>query len=87
MEVLNAANALERSGRAVCHLEAGQPSTKAPKTALDAAALALQSNTLGYTEALGIPQLRERITFPSGPTQASMDHDWDIPTFQRRGGG
>jgi aspartate/methionine/tyrosine aminotransferase len=61
MEVLNAANALERSGRQVCHLEAGQPSTKAPQTALDAAAAALRSDTLGYTEALGIPKLRERI--------------------------
>lgn len=62
MEVLNAANALERSGRAVCHLEAGQPSTKAPRVALEAAAQALQSDTLGYTEALGIPQLRQRIS-------------------------
>jgi hypothetical protein len=33
------------------------------------------------------PQLRERITFPAQPSQASMDHEWDIPTFQRRSGG
>ena len=34
-----------------------------------------------------LPQLRERITFPSQSSQASMDHEWDIPTFQRRSGG
>jgi cell division protein FtsZ len=33
-----------------------------------------------------VPHVRERITFPSASAQ-SMDHDWDIPTFQRRGGG
>jgi hypothetical protein len=32
------------------------------------------------------PHVRERITFPSA-SSANMDHDWDIPTFQRRGGG
>lgn len=61
MEVLDAANRRARAGQAVYHLEAGQPSTMAPRIALDAAASALKSMTLGYTEALGQPQLRERI--------------------------
>lgn len=61
MDVLNEANRLERSGRSILHLEAGQPSTKAPQTAIRAAEIALRSETLGYTEALGIPVLRERI--------------------------
>jgi cell division protein FtsZ len=34
-----------------------------------------------------LPHVRERITFPASSVQASMDHEWDIPTFQRRGGG
>ncbi|MEQ1753037.1 MAG: aminotransferase class I/II-fold pyridoxal phosphate-dependent enzyme [Micropepsaceae bacterium] len=62
MDVLNAANKLERAGHPVFHLEAGQPSTKAPGTALDAASDALRGQTLGYTEALGIPALRDRIS-------------------------
>lgn len=34
-----------------------------------------------------LPHVRERITFPSQSVAAAMDHDWDIPTFQRRSGG
>jgi cell division protein FtsZ len=34
-----------------------------------------------------LPHVRDRITFPASPSQASMEHEWDIPTFQRRGGG
>ena len=62
MDVLNRANQLERSGRTIWHLEAGQPSTKAPVAALDAVQTALRAQALGYTEALGTPQLRERIS-------------------------
>jgi cell division protein FtsZ len=37
----------------------------------------------------GLPHVRDRITFPSSPssTGGAADQDWDIPTFQRRGGG
>ena len=62
MEVLDAANRRAREGHPVFHLEAGQPSTMAPRLALEAAGRALTSMTLGYTEALGIPMLRERIS-------------------------
>lgn len=62
MEVLASANRRARSGQPVYHLEAGQPSTPAPALALEAASRALASMTLGYTEALGVPQLRERIS-------------------------
>jgi cell division protein FtsZ len=34
-----------------------------------------------------LPHVRDRITFPASSSQASMDHEWDIPTFQRRSGG
>jgi aspartate/methionine/tyrosine aminotransferase len=61
MEVLDAANRRERSGKPVFHLEAGQPSTPAPRLALDAAARGLATMSLGYTESLGVPTLRERI--------------------------
>jgi aspartate/methionine/tyrosine aminotransferase len=62
MDVMEAAAAVERSGRRVLHLEVGQPSTPAPKAVLAAAAQALQTDVLGYTVALGVPPLREAIT-------------------------
>jgi aspartate/methionine/tyrosine aminotransferase len=62
MDVLDRANALARSGRAVFHLEAGQPGTPAPKRALEAARDALEREALGYTEAVGRPALRERLS-------------------------
>jgi aspartate/methionine/tyrosine aminotransferase len=61
MDVLDRANALAAAGRTVFHLEAGQPATRAPKLALEAAVRALGGDVLGYTEALGRPALRQRI--------------------------
>lgn len=61
MDVMEAAAALERSGRRVLHLEVGQPSTPAPAAVLEAAAGALRSDRIGYTVSLGLPALREAI--------------------------
>lgn len=61
MDVLDHANALAAAGRTIFHLEAGQPGTRAPRLALEAAARALEGDVLGYTEALGRPALRQRI--------------------------
>jgi len=61
MEVMKAANEREAAGGDVLHLEVGQPSTPAPQGVLAAAKAALDTDRLGYTEALGIPALRARI--------------------------
>jgi len=61
MDVLRAANAREAAGESVLHLEVGQPGTAAPAPVIAAAQAALASETLGYTEALGLPRLRARI--------------------------
>ncbi len=61
MEVLKAANARERAGDSVLHLEAGQPGTGAPRRVREAAARLVMSETLGYTDSLGIPELRAAI--------------------------
>ena len=45
----------------VIHMEVGQPGTPAPRAALEAVKRALDRETLGYTMALGLPALRERI--------------------------
>lgn len=61
MDVMRAAAAHEARGETIIHMEVGQPATPAPKAARLAAARALETDTLGYTLALGMPQLRERI--------------------------
>jgi aspartate/methionine/tyrosine aminotransferase len=60
MDVLSSANERQRRKGDVVSLAAGQPSAPAPRQVLDAAAEALRG-PLGYTEQLGIPQLREAV--------------------------
>ena len=61
MDVLAAANARAAAGEAVVHLEVGDPGRGPPERVLDAAARALRTTRLGYTEALGLPALRQAI--------------------------
>ena len=61
MEVLRDANERAARGENVLHLEVGQPSTSAPRAVIEAAKRALDRDQIGYTEALGIPPLRQRI--------------------------
>lgn len=61
MDVMEAARKAEEAGRRIIHMEVGQPSTGAPVAAQQALVRALENDALGYTVALGIPALRERI--------------------------
>jgi aspartate/methionine/tyrosine aminotransferase len=61
MDVMGEANARELSGDDIIHVEVGQPASPAPKAARERARQALENERLGYTEALGLPKLRERI--------------------------
>ncbi len=66
MDVITAANARQASlpagAPAVIRMEVGQPATAAPRGAVDAAVAALRAGLpMGYTEALGLASLRERI--------------------------
>ncbi len=61
MDVMAAAGAMEREGRSVLHMEVGQPGAPAPRTVREAAMRALEVGRIGYTEALGLRSLRERI--------------------------
>jgi aspartate/methionine/tyrosine aminotransferase len=61
MDVMAAAARIEAEGGRVIHMEVGQPSAPAPRTALDAARTALERGQIDYTCALGIPSLRKRI--------------------------
>ena len=62
MDVMRAAAAKEAGGERVIHMEVGQPGTPAPAGALAAVSQAMASETLGYTLALGMPALRQRIS-------------------------
>ncbi len=61
MDVMEAARQAESSGRNIIHMEVGQPGTGAPKGAAEAVAQAVGKDPLGYTVALGLPELRARI--------------------------
>jgi aspartate/methionine/tyrosine aminotransferase len=61
MDVLASANRLEREGRSVVHMELGEPGAPVPAAVKAAAEAALARGRIGYTEALGLPELRSRI--------------------------
>ncbi len=68
MDVMEAARLAEESGRHIIHMEVGQPGTAAPVGARAALTAAMQDQAMGYTVALGLPDLRARI--------AQLYKDW-----------
>jgi aspartate/methionine/tyrosine aminotransferase len=61
MDLLALAHERQRSHGDLLNLVAGQPSTPAPRAVREAAVHALDNDVLGYTVAIGIPELREAI--------------------------
>ncbi len=61
MDVVESARKLEASGRSIIHMEVGQPGTPAPALARKALAQAMEADALGYTVALGLPDVRAGI--------------------------
>jgi aspartate/methionine/tyrosine aminotransferase len=61
MDVMREANVRAARGADIIHMEVGQPGTAAPRAARERARAALETDRLGYTDALGLPALRERI--------------------------
>jgi len=68
MDVMEAARRAEAAGRHIIHMEVGQPASPAPKAARAALNLAMQDQAMGYTVALGLPELRSKI--------AGLYRDW-----------
>jgi aspartate/methionine/tyrosine aminotransferase len=60
MDVMEAARKAEAAGRHIIHMEVGQPGTGAPQAA-KAKLIADMADPLGYTVALGLPELKDRI--------------------------
>lgn len=61
MDVVRAAADREAQGLPVWHMEVGQPSLGVPRGVTDSLKAVLDSDALGYTVALGLPELRRRI--------------------------
>lgn len=61
MDVMAAAERIEMKGGDVIHMEVGQPSAATPASIRRAVSTALEDGRIGYTQALGIRSLRERI--------------------------
>jgi aspartate/methionine/tyrosine aminotransferase len=61
MDVLEAAQALERRGESVIHLEVGEPDFDTPECVKEAAVRALREGKTHYTHSLGLLELREAI--------------------------
>ncbi len=61
MDVMEAARAAEAAGRHIIHMEVGQPGTGAPQAARERLADEMAAGPLGYTVALGRPDLRAGI--------------------------
>lgn len=61
MDMVAEAAKLEAEGRHIIHMEVGQPGSGAPAVAVEAVTAAMQSESLGYTMALGLPELRRGI--------------------------
>ena len=60
--VLAQAQALERTGRTVVHLEIGEPDFPTPPHIVEAAAEALRAGYTHYVPAPGMPMLREAVS-------------------------
>ena len=87
MDVWLAAAERQRSHGDLVNLSAGQPSAGAPKAVRAAAKEALDNTTLGYTVALGIPELRAAIaaSYQTG-TALTVDPDDVVITTGSSGG-
>jgi aspartate/methionine/tyrosine aminotransferase len=62
MDVQNRAHELEAAGRRIVHMEIGQPDFPAPPLVAEAAVEAIRTRRLGYTDSVGLPQLRQAIS-------------------------
>lgn len=61
MAVMERAKALQAEGRHILHMEVGEPDFPTIQPIIEAGIASLQQHKTGYTQALGIPELRQAI--------------------------
>ena len=76
MDIMERAHSVEQKGQKVIHMEVGQPGTSAPKAAKDFLKSSMEQNPMGYTVALGLPDLRKKIAELYGEWYG-LDIDWN----------
>jgi (5-formylfuran-3-yl)methyl phosphate transaminase len=83
MDVLEKAQAMERAGTPIIHLEVGEPDFDTPQCIREAASRALQRGDTHYTHSLGIPELRGAIAhhYQTTYSLAPIDPDRVIVTM------
>ena len=62
MELMARARQLEQAGRDIVHMEVGEPDFPSARPIVEAGRQALAEGRTGYTEAAGIPALRQAIS-------------------------
>lgn len=62
IEMLTKSNTLKSQGRDIVHMDVGEPGFNTPSHILDYAKTIIDKKKIGYTESIGIPELREKIS-------------------------
>lgn len=86
VELLERAKALEREGHRVVHLEVGEPDFPTAEPIVEAAHRALDAGATKYTQALGIPELRQRIADHYGQLGVAVPASRVVVTAGASGG-
>ena len=77
-EILTKAEALERAGRKIIHLEIGRPDYDSPACAKAGAIEALQRGEVHYTETAGTSELRQAIAVAERDSGIDVDPDRQV---------
>ena len=87
MEILARAKELEGRGHDVIHLEVGEPDFGTPTPILSAGIRAISEGRTGYTDAKGLPELRQKISdFYGMSLGVEVDHERIFVTAGASGG-
>jgi len=62
IDMLTKSNILKSKGRDIIHMDVGEPGFNTPKHVLEYAKTIIDKKKIGYTESIGIPELREKIS-------------------------
>jgi len=62
IDMLTRANNLKSKGKDIIHMDVGEPGFNTPKHILKYAKTIIEKEKIGYTESIGIPELRDKIS-------------------------
>jgi len=62
IDMLTRANNLKSKGKDIIHMDVGEPGAKTPEHIIKYAKTIIEEKKIGYTESIGIPELRKKIS-------------------------